>query len=199
MNSIFFPTLARWSPHRVKNRWIETAATALWSLWVVTSGPVQAEEPRAQLAFPGRAAAAAPEVHRQPIGAVHAVKLAETPSAAVVLAQSPLLEKPAPAALAEMEKRSVRPRLDDNINREAVRDSYRHYDKPFTPEEAGSAFKYLRRKPTLRGLWELFDPTSPVAKPELPAATAFENRRRLGEPPRAFVDPTGHELSIRLF
>lgn len=161
---------------------------------------LRAEQPGVQNLTPALPVTA-PSVGAHPTSAktLSAVRLGETPSAAWIVAQSPLMEKSAPKALVEMEKRALRPPLDDHINQDAVRDSYRHYEKPVTPEAAGSAFKYLRQKPSWRGFLDLFNPASPIPTLDLPAATAFENRRSLGETPRAFVDPTRHELGIRLF
>jgi hypothetical protein len=68
-----------------------------------------------------------------------------------------------------------------------------------TPESAGSVVKYLRQKPSWRGLLDLVDVTKPVPKPDLPAAMAFESRKEVNVTPRAFVDPTSHEPSLRVF
>lgn len=130
---------------------------------------------------------------------VRAVELAETPSAAVVVETSPLLEKPAAAALAEMSARPPSPVLDSRMNRETLEESIERGKKLYTPEQSGSAIRYLRHKPTWRGLWDLFDPTAPVVKPDYPAATAFETRREIGPAPRAFRDATTHEPELRIY
>lgn len=130
---------------------------------------------------------------------VRAVELAETPSAAVVVRSSPLLEKPAAAALAEISAKAPSSALDSRMNRETLQSSLELGDRMYTPEQAGSALRYLRRKPSWRGLLNLFDPAAPVVTPDLPAATAFETRRGLGVPPRAFRDASTHEPELRLY
>ena len=204
MNS--FPSTKWMSSSRFSataNRWLRTAAALVLVLTVARPAlSARADEPSLKLEAPAVAASTTvtATVASSPINKkLNVVQLAETPSAAAAVAQSPPLDKPAPVALAEMEKGILHPQLDDNVNRDAVRESYRRSDRPLTPEEAGSAFNYLRRKPSSRGLLELFDLTSPMPKSDLPAATAFENRRGLGESPRCFTDPTRRELGIRLF
>ncbi len=134
-----------------------------------------------------------------PRKSIRAVDLAETPSAAIVLHASPLLEKSTPAALVEMSQPAPSPLLDSRMNREAIQDSLKRTDLPYTPEETASAFQYLRHKPTMRGVWELMNPLAPLTKSETPAALAFETRREVGNAPRVFRDAGTHEPQLRLF
>lgn len=128
-----------------------------------------------------------------------AITLADTPSAAVVLPTSPLMDPPATAALSQLSARSTGAGLNSRMNRETLQEAIDRGARQFTPEQAGSAFGYLRRKPTWRGVWDLLDPTAPVEKAENPAAITYESRRDAGVLPRSFRDSTVHEAQLRVF
>lgn len=134
-----------------------------------------------------------------PRKSIRAVDLAETPSTAIVVRNSPLLEKSTPVALAEMSQTAPSLLLDNRMNHEAIQDSLKRTDRPYIPEETASAFQYLRHKPTMRGVWELVNPLAPLTKSETPAAMAFETRREVGNAPRVFRDAGTHEPQLRLF
>ncbi len=97
-------------------------------------------------------------------------------------------------------------------NQAAARERLRRSLMPLVPEDAGGAMRYLRRKPTLRGLRDLFDPFAPLARDPARMPSVWETRRVLdyGAPdslrgavappvPRAFRDPITHEYGIRLW
>lgn len=179
------------------------------AITAISMGTLGADE-RSKLEAGGRAgiprAAAVGETNRlaavpreSPRPSVGAVKLAEAPSAAVVVQSSPLLDKPATAAMSGISARPPGLVLSSRMNRETLQDSIDHADRLYTPEQASSALRYLRRKPTWRGFRDLLDPTAPVIASDLPAAVAFEARRDLGEAPRAFRDAATHEPKLRLY
>lgn len=128
-----------------------------------------------------------------------AVDLATTPSAAVVVTRSRLLETPASAALTQMAVRPSSPVLDSRMNRETLEESLRRANERYTPEQASNAFRYLRRKTSLRGFWDLVDPLAPLPPADLPAAAAIDPQRDRSAPPRAMRSDTTHEASLRVF
>ncbi len=128
-----------------------------------------------------------------------AVDLATTPSAAVVVTRSPLLEAPASAAMTQMSLRPSSPVLESRMNRETLEERLRRAGERYTPEQAGTAFRYLRRKTTLRGFWDLVDPLAPLPPSDLPAAAALDPQRDRSAPPRAMRSDATHEATLRVF
>ncbi len=131
------------------------------------------------------------------------VSISTSASASVVVASSPLMDSPAGTALSQLAARPTGVGLESRMNRDTLQDAIDRGSRQFTVEQAGSALRYLRRKPTWRGVWDLLDPLAPVEKVETPAATAFETRGSLGPAPRSFLDPVRdpatHEPQLRVF
>jgi hypothetical protein len=98
------------------------------------------------------------------------------------------------------------------VNQTAADDRLRRSLQPLDPEEAGSAGRYLRGKPSLRSVRDLFDPFAPSKRAAAAERSVWETRQPLdfgapdslrgaggGAVPRAFRDPITHEGGIRLW
>ena len=94
------------------------------------------------------------------------------------------------------------PGQDNRSNREAVQDAVDRGDRAVTPESSGGALRYLRRRPTWRGVWDLVDPRAPVAS-SVPSAGVGDVRREAAAVPASFRDPyrdpATHTATLRLF
>jgi hypothetical protein len=129
------------------------------------------------------------------------VALAYQKSAAEVVKVEPTLAMPAKEVIVAQAAEEFHTPDTAKANRESVQNRLRASDLPITPENAGSPSKYLRKKPTLRGFAELFNPLAPVEHPEAPAALAFETRRPLsvGYPTRLRDECIVHEPLLRIW
>jgi len=85
------------------------------------------------------------------------------------------------------------------MNRETLEESLRRASERYTPEQAGNAFRYLRRKSSLRGFWDLVDPLAPLPPSDLPAAAVLDPQRERSAPPRAMRSDATHEATLRVF
>lgn len=87
----------------------------------------------------------------------------------------------------------------DTIHRDGAQERLRLPEAPV--ESEGSIGRYLRRRPTLRGAWDLVNPFAPMPEARIePAALAFETRRSLQQPPpRVFHDAVWHESVLRIW